>query len=62
VGSTDMRKSINGLSVLVEQSMELNPYAWDLLFFCDRRRNMIKNFGIAGSSVCNHAGGRIQPG
>jgi transposase len=25
VGSTDMRKAINGLSILVEQAMDLNP-------------------------------------
>jgi transposase len=42
VGSTDMRKSINGLSVLVERAMDLNPFAGDLFVFCNRRRNMIK--------------------
>lgn len=41
-GSTDMRKSINGLSLLVEQAMDLNPFAGDLFVFCNRRRNMIK--------------------
>ena len=41
-GSTDMRKAINGLSVLVEQAMDLNPFAGDLFVFCNRRRNMIK--------------------
>ena len=42
VGSTDMRKSINGLSVLVERAMDLNPFNGDLFVFCNRRRNMIK--------------------
>ena len=42
VGSTDMRKSINGLSVLVEQAMGHNPFTGDLFVFCNRRRNMIK--------------------
>ena len=42
VGSTDMRKSINGLSVLVERAMEMNPFDGDLFVFCNRRRNMIK--------------------
>ena len=42
VGSTDMRKSINGLSVLVERAMDLNPFAGDMFVFCNRRRNMIK--------------------
>ena len=42
VGHTDMRKSINGLSVLVEQAMGHNPFTGDLFVFCNRRRNMIK--------------------
>ena len=42
VGSTDMRKSINGLSIMVEQVLEQNPFAGDLFVFCNRRRNMIK--------------------
>lgn len=42
VGSTDMRKSINGLSVLVEQAMGHNPFTGDLFVFCNRRQNMIK--------------------
>jgi transposase len=37
-----MRKSINGLSALVERAMDLNPFAGDLFVFCNRRRNMIK--------------------
>jgi transposase len=41
-GVTDMRKSINGLSALVERDMDLNPFAGDLFVFCNRRRNMIK--------------------
>jgi transposase len=42
VGNTDMRKSINGLSIMVEQVMGQNPFAGDLFVFCNRRRNMIK--------------------
>jgi len=42
VGNTDMRKSINGLSILVEQAMAMNPFAGDLFVFCNRRRDMIK--------------------
>jgi transposase len=42
VGHTDMRKSINGLSVLVERAMDLDPFAGDLFVFCNRRRNMVK--------------------
>jgi transposase len=37
-----MRKQINGLSILVEQSLSMNPFSGDLFVFCNRRRNMIK--------------------
>lgn len=39
---TDFRKSINGLSVLVEQELELNPFANALYVFVNRQRNKIK--------------------
>jgi transposase len=42
VGITDMRKQINGLSIMVEQSLSLDPFTGDLFVFCNRRRNMIK--------------------
>ena len=42
VGSTDMRKAINGLSILVEDQLELDPLSGHLFAFCNRRRNMIK--------------------
>lgn len=42
LGSTDLRKAINGLSVLVEQAMGLNPFSGDLFVFCNRRQNIIK--------------------
>jgi transposase len=42
VGSTDMRKAINGLSILVEQAMDLNPFSGDLFVFCNRPRTIIK--------------------
>lgn len=42
VGSTDMRKAINGLSILVEQAMDLDPFSGDLFVFCNRKRTIIK--------------------
>jgi transposase len=42
IGSTDMRKAINGLSILVEQYLSKDPFSGDLFVFCNRRRNMIK--------------------
>ncbi len=42
LGSTDMRKSINGLSILVQEHLEMNPLSGHLFVFCNRRRNMVK--------------------
>jgi len=42
VGSTDMRKAINGLSIMVEHAMALNPFSGDLFVFCNRARTIIK--------------------
>jgi transposase len=41
-GATDMRKAINGLSMLVEQAMDLDPFSGDLFVFCNRKRTIIK--------------------
>ncbi len=42
LGITDMRKAINGLSLIVEQQMALDPFAGHLFVFCNRRRNIVK--------------------
>lgn len=42
MGNTDMRKAINGLSVLVEEQMELDPFTNNLFGFCNRKRDIIK--------------------
>ena len=42
LGYTDMRKSINGLSILVEQALDLSPFSGDLFVFCNRQRRIIK--------------------
>jgi len=41
-GATDMRKSINGLSILVAEHLELDPFSGHLFAFCNRRRDMVK--------------------
>lgn len=38
----DFRKSINGLSMLVEQELKLNPFGSALYVFTNRQRNKIK--------------------
>jgi len=42
VGITDMRKAINGLSMLVEDQMDLDPLAGHLFGFCNRKRDIVK--------------------
>lgn len=41
-GATDMRKSINGLSLLVTDQLDLDPFSGYLFAFCNRKRDMIK--------------------
>lgn len=41
-GVTDLRKSIDGLSILVESQMELDPFSGYLFAFCNRKRTTIK--------------------
>jgi transposase len=38
----DFRKSINGLSVLVEQQMELSPLDGSIYVFCNKGRDKLK--------------------
>ena len=42
IGITDMREAINGLSILVEAQMELDPFTGHLFGFCNRKRDIIK--------------------
>jgi len=41
-GHTDMRKSINGLSAIVESSFKLDPFGGELFVFCNRNRDRLK--------------------
>jgi len=41
-GFTDMRNSINGLSVLVADQLELDPFSGYLFCFCNRRKDIVK--------------------
>lgn len=41
-GHTDMRKSINGLSAIVESSFRLNLFDDAIFVFCNRNRDRIK--------------------
>lgn len=41
-GSTDMRKSINTLGVLVESSLSLDLFSGSLFVFCGKNRQTVK--------------------
>jgi transposase len=41
-GPTDLRKSIDGLAVIVQESFQLNPFSSHLFVFCNRKRDKLK--------------------
>ena len=41
-GATDMRKSINGLMILVQESFSLDPFEQSIYVFCNRNRDRLK--------------------
>jgi transposase len=42
LGITDMRKSINGLALLVEEHFHLDLFSGSLFAFCNRNRDRVK--------------------
>jgi transposase len=41
-GYTDLRKAVNGLSVIVEQQMAGEPFSGNVYLFCNRGRRLLK--------------------
>jgi transposase len=41
-GNTDLRKSIDGLAVLVKERFQLDPFSPALFVFCNRKRDKLK--------------------
>jgi len=41
-GITDMRKAINGLSIMASEQMEKDPLSGAVFLFCNRYRRIIK--------------------
>jgi transposase len=41
-GYTDMRKAIDGLTAIVQQNFQINPFQNSLFIFCGRRRDRVK--------------------
>ena len=42
IGATDLRKSIDGLAILVTESFKLDPFSRSLFVFCNRKQDKIK--------------------
>jgi transposase len=42
LGATDMRKSINGLSIIASEQMKLDIFSGHLFVFCNRSRTILK--------------------
>lgn len=42
LGPTDLRKSIDGLAVLVKESFQLDPFSSGLFVFCNRKKDKLK--------------------
>ena len=41
-GPTDMRKQINGLSIIVSEELEMDPFEGNLFLFCNKLRQILK--------------------
>jgi transposase len=41
-GPTDLRKAVNGLSVMIEQQMAGEPFSGNVYLFCNRGRKLVK--------------------
>jgi len=59
----DFRKGINGLAVLVEEGLELDPFSAQLFAFCNRSRDKVKILYWSGhvSNGCARKGMTSSP-
>jgi transposase len=42
LGTTDLRKSIDGLSIIVQEHFQLDPFSRHFFVFCNRKKDKIK--------------------
>lgn len=42
LGATDLRKSIDGLALIVQEKFKLDPFSKSLYVFCNKKRDKIK--------------------
>jgi transposase len=45
-GPTDLRKNVDGFSILVKQSFGLDPFSKSLFLFCNGSRNRLKGLHL----------------
>ncbi len=48
----DFRKGINGLAIVVEKSLQRDPFSEQLFVFCNRRRDKVKILYWERSGFC----------
>ena len=53
-GATDLRKSINALSVLVKEGFKLDPFSDAIFVFCNRERDLLKILEWGGDGFWLH--------
>ena len=41
-GKTDLRKGVNGLSILIQNTMQNDPFSKSLFLFCNGQRKLLK--------------------
>jgi len=41
-GATDLRKAVNGLTVMIQEGMEHDPFTGSVYLFCNRDRKLLK--------------------
>ena len=41
-GHTDLRKAVNGLSVIVQEEIKQDPFSGSVFLFCNRERKLLK--------------------
>lgn len=53
-GYTDMRKSMDSLSAIVQYSMYLDPFSTSIFIFCNKRKNTIQILQWDGNGFWLH--------
>jgi transposase len=41
-GETDMRKAVNGLTIIIQNEMALSPFSRNMYLFCNRRKKILR--------------------